>query len=96
MFSEEEYNKEELVFEAVSDQVNPTKIIGPVMFVDDSEIKPINVAMFSDVSGSLFLQETVDNNIEAAILLRMSSKQLIAASKKHQQIVHPRIRQPKA
>ena len=36
------------------------------LFVDDSEIKPINGAMSSDVSDSIFKQEIFDSNIKAA------------------------------
>ena len=39
------------------------------MFVDDTEIKPVNVDMSSDVSNSLFEQETVDSSIEATIVV---------------------------
>ena len=35
------------------------------LFVDDSEIKPVNGAMSSDVSDSIFKQEIVDSNIKS-------------------------------
>ena len=52
----QEDSQEDCVFEAVSDQISPTKIVGPVMFVDDSEIKLVNIAMSSDVSDNLSKQ----------------------------------------
>ena len=49
-----EDNQEDFVYEVVDDHVIPTNIVDLVMFVDDNEIKPVNVSMSSDVSDSIF------------------------------------------
>ena len=48
------------------DCVYATANVDPVMF--DVENKPVNVAVLSDVSDSLFEQETIDSSIEDAIV----------------------------
>ena len=69
-----EDSQDEYVYEAASDHIIPTKIVDQVMFVDDSEIKLINVAMSCDVSDSLFEQQTIDSNIEVAIVVEIEEE----------------------
>ena len=66
--NEVEDGQDDYVYEAASDHVIPAKIVDLVVFVDDSENKPANVAVLNDVSDSLFEQETIDSSIEAAIV----------------------------
>ena len=63
-----EDSQDDCVYEETTDDAIPTKVVDPIMFVDDSEIKPVNVDMSSDVSNSLSEQEIVDNSIEATIV----------------------------
>ena len=56
------------VKEAASDHVIPKKDVDPVMFDDDSEGKPVTIAVLNDVRDSLFEKEIVDGSIEAAIV----------------------------
>ena len=56
-----EDSQDDCVKEAASDHVIPAKDVDPVMFDDDSEGKPITVAVLNDMSYSLFERETLDN-----------------------------------
>ena len=71
--SEVEDSQDDCVYEATSDHVIPTNI---VVFVDDSENKPANVAILSDVSVSILEQETVDSSIEAATVAKNEQQPL--------------------
>ena len=68
--TEVEESQDDCVYEAAIDHVIPAaNDIDPIMFDDDSESKPVIVAVLNDVSDSLFEQETVDSSIEAAIVV---------------------------
>ena len=67
--SEVEHIQEDFDYKVACDHVIPTKIVDRVMFVDGNEIKPVNVAMSSDVSDSIFKQETVNGSIEVSIVV---------------------------
>ena len=77
--SEVEDSQEDYFYEVGSDHVIPTKVVDPVVLVDDN--KPINVVVPNDVSDSLFDQETIDSNIEAAIVSQ-NEQQLVDSSTK--------------
>ena len=44
--------QEDFVYEETNDHVSPTKVVDLVVLADDN--KPVNVAVLSDVSDSLF------------------------------------------
>ena len=66
----------------------PTKIVDLVVFVDDNENKPANVAVLCDVSDSLFEQETIDSSIEATIVAQ-NEQQPVDSSTKETTTVSP-------
>ena len=62
-----EDSQEDFDYEAANDHVILAKVVDPVFLADDN--KPVNVVVPSDVSDSLSVQEIVDSNIEAAIVV---------------------------
>ena len=62
-----EDSQEDFDYQAASDHVITTKVVDPVVLVDDNKL--VNVVVYSDVSDSLFEQETIDSSIEAAIVV---------------------------
>ena len=77
--SELEDSQDECVYEAVSDQVITTKVVDPVVLVDDNKL--VNVVVLSDVSDSLSEQETIDSSIEATIVTKNEKQPLDNSTK---------------
>ena len=59
--SEVEESQKDFYYEATNDHVIPTKVVD-LVFLDDGN-KPINVVVPSDVSDSMFDQETIYSSI---------------------------------
>ena len=51
------------------------------MFVHDRENKPVILVVLSDVSDSLFEQETIDSSIEAATVVENEQQRVDSCTK---------------
>ena len=59
-------SQQDFVYEEANDHVSLTKVVDPVVFVDDNKL--VNVAVPSDVSDCLLEKEIFDRSIEASTI----------------------------